>query len=146
LDLPVVGVKPTPLMREEETRMRNKQLGEALFEIGSHAAGWTGAILVLFGGSTALFASTDTYIQKPFVQVLAWGQILVLSIGLISMAVGHVLRKVSDPSNPSELVARVQRLEQEVAHLRAQLESDPPSGSIAANSGEARITSHRPRS
>jgi hypothetical protein len=98
--------------------MRQQQLGQALFDVGCHAAGWTAAILFIFGGATFLFHPGN--IENPFVHVLAWGQVVVLGSGLVLMAVGHVLRKVvGDPSSPPELADRVLALEREVARLRA---------------------------
>ena len=106
--------------------MRRHLMGEALFEVGCHAAGWTAAILFLFGGGTLLFASANTYIEKPFVQVLAWGQVFVLAAGLVLMAVGHVLRRAGGDSDPPDWADRVRALEEEVARLRARLDPEPP--------------------
>ncbi len=101
--------------------MRYKQLGQALFDIGCQAAGWTAAILFIFGGGALLIAPAN--VNNVFVQVLAWGQLVVLGTGLVLMAVGHVLRTVIDDVSPPNLADRVLALEQEVARLRAELES-----------------------
>jgi hypothetical protein len=129
-----------------------QRLGKALFDVGSYAAGGT-FIFLLFCGGAVLWSKDAS--ANPILNVVAWGLLVALVGGLLLMGVGYVLRETSEEGGP-DLASRVQKLEAEVARLRAQMglpasASEPaPVGSSkaveqAADSAEPNAPADRPR-
>jgi hypothetical protein len=96
----------------------NQKLGNALYDVGSYAAGGT-VVVLLFCGGAALWSNDAR--ANPILNFVGWGMVIALVGGLLLMGVGYVLRETADPES-ADLGNRVQKLEAEVARLRAIVE------------------------
>ncbi len=103
--------------------MTPKRLGTALYDMGWYATGGILFFLLMCGGGHLW---SNNVADNPFLTALAWGLILALGGGLLSVAVGYVLQEASDePTADADLASRVKNLEAEVARLRKLLALPP---------------------